>query len=92
MAEPASAGGTEIPADIDIHTTAGKLADLERRVDEAVLRYPVQPRPEKPAIAPDGGAAKPSITETSTAPGAAALRELIKRLPAGENPRDPKSP
>ncbi len=28
--------GTEIPADIDIHTTAGKLADLERRIDEAV--------------------------------------------------------
>jgi propionyl-CoA carboxylase beta chain len=36
MAEPASAGGTEVPADIDIHTTAGKLADLERRVDSAV--------------------------------------------------------
>lgn len=31
--------GTEIPggdSDIDIHTTAGKLADLERRLDEAV--------------------------------------------------------
>ncbi|GCD92292.1 acyl-CoA carboxylase subunit beta [Nocardioides sp. LS1] len=28
--------GTEVPADIDIHTTAGKLADLERRLDEAV--------------------------------------------------------
>ncbi|CAM3374558.1 acyl-CoA carboxylase subunit beta [Nocardioides dubius] len=28
--------GTELPADIDIHTTAGKLADLERRLDEAV--------------------------------------------------------
>ena len=28
--------GTEIPADIDIHTTAGKIADLERRIDEAV--------------------------------------------------------
>ena len=26
----------EIPADVDIHTTAGKLADLERRNDEAV--------------------------------------------------------
>ncbi len=36
MAEPAGAGGTEVPADIDIHSTAGKLADLERRVDEAV--------------------------------------------------------
>ena len=33
---PVSHGGTEIPADIDIHTTAGKLADLERRNDEAV--------------------------------------------------------
>lgn len=71
---------------------AAENEEFLRRVDEAVLRYPVQPRPEKPAIAPDGGAAKPSITETSTAPGAAALRELIKRLPAGENPRDPKSP
>src|SRR6478752_7110911 len=28
--------GTEVPQDIDIHTTAGKLADLERRLDEAV--------------------------------------------------------
>lgn len=28
--------GTEVPAEIDIHTTAGKLADLERRLDEAV--------------------------------------------------------
>ncbi|WP_166133569.1 acyl-CoA carboxylase subunit beta [Nocardioides ochotonae] len=28
--------GTEVPTDIDIHTTAGKLADLERRIDEAV--------------------------------------------------------
>jgi propionyl-CoA carboxylase beta chain len=28
--------GTEVPADIDIHTTAGKLADLERRIDLAV--------------------------------------------------------
>ncbi len=28
--------GTEIPQDIDIHTTAGKLADLERRLDAAV--------------------------------------------------------
>ncbi|MET3962969.1 propionyl-CoA carboxylase beta chain [Marmoricola sp. OAE513] len=28
--------GTEVPQDIDIHTTAGKLADLERRIDEAV--------------------------------------------------------
>jgi propionyl-CoA carboxylase beta chain len=35
MVEPANAGGTEVPADIDIHTTAGKLADLERRADEA---------------------------------------------------------
>jgi len=36
MAEPANAGGTEVPAGIDIHTTVGKVADLERRVDEAV--------------------------------------------------------
>jgi propionyl-CoA carboxylase beta chain len=28
--------GTEVPDDIDIHTTAGKLADLDRRIDEAV--------------------------------------------------------
>ena len=28
--------GTDVPTDIDIHTTAGKLQDLERRVDEAV--------------------------------------------------------
>ncbi len=28
--------GTDLPVDIDIHTTAGKLADLDRRLDEAV--------------------------------------------------------
>ena len=28
--------GTEIPDDIDVHTTAGKLADLDRRLDEAI--------------------------------------------------------
>jgi propionyl-CoA carboxylase beta chain len=28
--------GTDVPADIDIHTTEGKLADLDRRIDEAV--------------------------------------------------------
>ena len=28
--------GTDVPEDIDIHTTAGKLADLDRRLDEAV--------------------------------------------------------
>ena len=28
--------GTELPVDIDVHTTAGKLADLERRLDEAI--------------------------------------------------------
>ncbi|GAB3992398.1 acyl-CoA carboxylase subunit beta [Nocardioides marmoraquaticus] len=28
--------GTDVPESIDIHTTAGKLADLERRIDEAV--------------------------------------------------------
>jgi propionyl-CoA/long-chain acyl-CoA carboxylase carboxyl transferase subunit len=27
-------GGTDVPTDIDIHTTAGKLADLKRRVAE----------------------------------------------------------
>ena len=35
-ATPVSAEGTEVPDDIDIHTTAGKVADLERRLDEAV--------------------------------------------------------
>jgi propionyl-CoA carboxylase beta chain len=28
--------GTEVPTDLDLHTTAGKLADFERRIDEAV--------------------------------------------------------
>jgi propionyl-CoA carboxylase beta chain len=28
--------GTDVPTDIDIHTTAGKLEDLDRRLDEAV--------------------------------------------------------
>ena len=28
--------GADVPADIDLHTTAGKLADLDRRLDEAV--------------------------------------------------------
>ncbi len=28
--------GTEVPEDVDFHTTAGKLADLQRRTDEAV--------------------------------------------------------
>ena len=28
--------GTDVPDDIDIHTTAGKIADLDRRLDEAV--------------------------------------------------------
>ena len=28
--------GTDVPDDIDIHTTAGKLQDLERRLDEAI--------------------------------------------------------
>ena len=32
-----SMGGTEVPqTDIDIHTTAGKVADLDRRLEEAV--------------------------------------------------------
>jgi propionyl-CoA carboxylase beta chain len=30
-----SSAGEDIPADVDIHTTAGKLADFERRVQEA---------------------------------------------------------
>ncbi len=34
--DAASLGGTEVPEDIDIHTTAGRLADLHRRTDEAV--------------------------------------------------------
>ncbi len=34
MSEAAS--GPEVPEDIDVHTTAGKLADFHRRVDEAV--------------------------------------------------------
>ena len=33
---PATSSGTEVPDDIDVHTTAGKLADLHRRNDEAV--------------------------------------------------------
>jgi propionyl-CoA carboxylase beta chain len=32
----AEAVGTEVPDDIDIHTTAGKLEDLDRRLDEAI--------------------------------------------------------
>nr|WP_328828516.1 acyl-CoA carboxylase subunit beta [Nocardioides acrostichi] len=28
--------GTDVPDDIDLHTTAGKLADYDRRIDEAV--------------------------------------------------------
>ena len=36
-AEQAHPGeGTDVPEDIDIHTTAGKLQDLDRRLDEAV--------------------------------------------------------
>ncbi|GAA1925709.1 acyl-CoA carboxylase subunit beta [Nocardioides lentus] len=31
-----SGAGTEVPEDLDLHTTAGKLADLDRRLDEAV--------------------------------------------------------
>ena len=30
------AGGTEVPDNINIHTTAGKLEDLERRHDAAL--------------------------------------------------------
>jgi propionyl-CoA carboxylase beta chain len=36
MSEQAAVGGTEVPEGTDIHTTAGKLADLHRRNDEAV--------------------------------------------------------
>jgi propionyl-CoA carboxylase beta chain len=36
MPKPAKIGGTEVPADIDFHTTAGKLADFYRRHEEAV--------------------------------------------------------
>jgi propionyl-CoA carboxylase beta chain len=32
----AASEGTEVTADVDIHTTAGKLADFWRRIDEAV--------------------------------------------------------
>jgi propionyl-CoA carboxylase beta chain len=37
-AEPTTKAGegTDVPPDIDIHTTAGKLEDLSRRLDEAV--------------------------------------------------------
>src|SRR5829696_8390804 len=35
-----SPAGTEVPDDIDIHTTAGKLANLHRRNDEAVHAGP----------------------------------------------------
>jgi propionyl-CoA carboxylase beta chain len=33
---PTPGEGTDLPDDIDTHTTAGKLADLERRLDQAV--------------------------------------------------------
>jgi propionyl-CoA carboxylase beta chain len=36
VSNPAKFGGTEVPADIDIHTTAGKLADFRRRQEAAV--------------------------------------------------------
>jgi len=36
MSDPVPSGGTEIGADIDVHTTAGKLADFHRRIEEAV--------------------------------------------------------
>ena len=35
-AEPSSPVGTEVPEDVDMRTTAGRLADLHRRNDEAV--------------------------------------------------------
>jgi propionyl-CoA carboxylase beta chain len=40
MTNPANIGGTEVPADIDIHTTAGKLADLRQRNQDAVTLSP----------------------------------------------------
>jgi propionyl-CoA carboxylase beta chain len=36
MPDTAKLGGTEVPQDIDIHTTAGKLADFRRRHEDAV--------------------------------------------------------
>ncbi len=35
VVNPARTGGTDVPGDIDIHSTAGKRADLQRRIDEA---------------------------------------------------------
>src|SRR3989337_1458854 len=35
-AQVQSGEGTDVPEDIDVHTTAGKLADLERRLEESV--------------------------------------------------------
>ncbi len=35
-AETPTPGGTEVPEDVDLHSTAGRLADLHRRNDEAV--------------------------------------------------------
>lgn len=35
-ATPGQLGGTEAPQGIDVHTTVGKLADLNRRTDEAL--------------------------------------------------------
>jgi propionyl-CoA carboxylase beta chain len=35
-ATPAQLGGTQAPQGIDVHTTVGKLADLNRRTDEAL--------------------------------------------------------
>jgi propionyl-CoA carboxylase beta chain len=36
MTASARVPGTDVPADVDMHTTAGRLADLHRRNDEAV--------------------------------------------------------
>jgi propionyl-CoA carboxylase beta chain len=35
-AGPTQIDGTRMPQDLDVHTTAGKLADLNRRIDEAL--------------------------------------------------------
>jgi propionyl-CoA carboxylase beta chain len=34
LSDPLAVGGTDVPGDIDIHSTAGKLKDLKRRVAE----------------------------------------------------------
>ena len=69
-ASPAQIGGTEVPQDIDIHTTAGKLADLSRRIDEAVARRLGQGGRE---------AARPGQEDRPRADRGAARRGLVRR-------------